>query len=307
MREIIKSIELKKNILSKILKNHQAKRVLNKWLLTELAYTSNAVEGNTLTRRETALAIEQNVTSASKPLNDYLEAKNHSNAFILILKLALKSKKISENDVLAVHASILKGINDSNGGKYRNVRVRIAGSGAVFPNPLKVSQLMKNFTKWLNTAKYDAVKKGVEAHFKLVSIHPFIDGNGRTARLLMNLILIKEGYQPIIIRPRDRKRYIDTIETGQIKQDMEPYNNFMYKALERSMQTYIDMLATKKSHVETGNLLTISKFAKQAKLPVSTIRYYLRAGKLKPVARTDGDYMLFSKKQIKNLKKKKYP
>jgi Fic family protein len=302
MDNLYEKIAEQRKKLVGILKNPQARQVLNKWLLTELTYTSNAIEGNTLTRRETALAIEQNITSASKPLNDYLEAKNHSRAFGLILKLSKTKIPIRENDILSIHKEILKGINNLDGGKYRNVRVRIAGSGVVFPNPVKVANMMKSFTKWINQTKLNAIEKAIEAHFKLVSIHPFIDGNGRTARLVMNLILFKNGYYPLIIRLRDRKRYIDSLETAQIKGNLTPYNLFMLKALKRSLQTYIDMLDKNKQDISSKNLLTISQFAYASRLPVSTIRYYLRIGKLRPIARTESDYMLFSRKQIKELK-----
>jgi Fic family protein len=303
MQEFINDIETRTCKLKKILKNPEAWTVLKNWLLTELAYTSNAIEGNTLTRRETALAITENITASSKPIKDYIEARNHSDAFKLILKLSKNKSPVSEDDILTIHREILKGINDSYSGRYRNINVRISGSRVVLPNSAKVYDLMKKFNKWLFENKFYPPHKASEAHLKLISIHPFIDGNGRTARLLMNLILLKAGYLPSIIRRRDRRQYLDVIELAQITDNKISYAEFMTKAYIRSLDTYLDIFNKNKSDVQYNKLLKISKFAEVAGMPVSTIRYYLRVGKIKPIAKTDSDYMLFSYKQIKEVEK----
>lgn len=302
MDEILNNIQAKKQKMVKLLKNKDNKNSLHKWLTTELAYTSNAIEGNTLTRQETALVIEEKITSGSKPLNDYLEAQNHADAYQFILESAENQLSINENVVLKIHKHILKGVDDMNAGFYRSVKVRISGSQTILPNPLKVPDLMGEFGKWLETTKDEGAIKAIEAHYRLVTIHPFSDGNGRTARLLMNLILLEAGYVPIIIRLRDRKRYLTALENRQTKEKIEPYNKFMLEALNRSMDTVIEMLDVNTPDVSEEKLLTISKFAKLAELPVSTIRYWVEIGKLKPVAKTPSDYMLFSPKQIKDLK-----
>ena len=108
-----------------------------KWLKTELTYTSNHIEGNTLTREETALTIEEGITSGSKPLKDYIEAKNHAEAFEYTLSLVNEEKIAYEKVILNIHRIILNGINDEFKGRYRTVRVRISGSNVVLPNPLK--------------------------------------------------------------------------------------------------------------------------------------------------------------------------
>jgi Fic family protein len=159
---------------------------------------------------------------------------------------------------------------------------------------------MKEFAYYLQTEKA-SIEKAIIAHLQLVSIHPFIDGNGRTARLLMNLLLLKDGKPPLVIRPRDRKRYLQVIEKAQLTEERTDYMSFMYKALERSFDTYIEMFNKDKSDVQHNKLMKISEFAKACGVPVSTIRYYLRAGKIKPVAKTAGDYMLFSGEQVKEI------
>lgn len=298
---MLNEIKAKKATLSKLLKNKQNQAVLDKWLKTELAYTSNAIEGNTLTRKETALVIEEGITGGIKPLKDYIEAQNHARAFDFILKQYSNHKVLSENTVLEIHKIILSGINDADAGSYRSVRVYISGSRTILPNPVKVPDLMTDFGKWLTNTE-DSALSAIEAHYKLVTIHPFVDGNGRTARLLMNLILLKAGYCPIIIRPRDRKRYLNILENRQTKDEIEPYNKFMLEALSRSLDAVIDLLDIEKEDIAQEKLMTISKFAKLAGLPVSTIRYWVEIGKLKPIAKTPSDYMLFSKDQIKDLK-----
>lgn len=301
MIDILKNIVTQKKQLDSLLKNKDNRVVLNKWLKTELAYTSNAIEGNTLTRKETTLAIEENITSGSKPINDYLEARNHANAYDFILGQATGKNKITEQTALQIHKLILSGIDDMNAGFYRSVRVRILGLQTILPNPVKVPELMKEFGAWLTSAEENSIDKAIEAHYRLVSIHPFVDGNGRTARLLMNLILMQDGYCPIIIRPIDRKRYLSALETRQTKDNVTPYTNFMLAALNRSLKIVIDALDVGKEAPDV-KLLTISKFAKLVGVPTSTIRYWVQVGKLTPTAYLDSGYMMFDPKQKDDLK-----
>lgn len=299
MERITERMKRQIRILKETFKNKESVYVLHQWLETELAYTSNHIEGNTLTRRETALVIEEGITTGGKPLKDYLEAKNHAEAFRYILNVLSKKKGITQDDILKIHSIVLKGIDDEFAGRYRNSPVRIKGSSVVLPNAMKVPDLMINFEKYLQTEK-DPFKLAIMGHFKFVSIHPFVDGNGRVARLLMNLVLLQQGFWPIIIRPRDRKKYINSIEKGQLTQDTTAYEEFMYKALERSLDTYVEMF-----HPQTdeSKLLKIGQFAQAVGVPISTVRYWIRIGKLIPVAKSDGDFMLFSKEQVTKFKK----
>ena len=272
MQEIRSKIEENKAILQKLLKNKDNQKVLDKWLKTELAYTSNAIEGNTLTRKETEMAIEERITSGAKPINDYLEAINHAKAFEFIQTSAAKAVKIDENYILQIHKIILSGIDDGNAGFYRSVRVRISGSQTILPNPLKVPDLMKEFC------------------------------NGRTARLLLNSMLLESGYAPIIIRPIDRKRYLNALETYQTRENSEPYYKFMLSALNRSLKMMIDLLDVHKQE-PNKSLLTISKFAKLCDVPTSTIRYWMKEGKLRPIAFTPSGYALFAQEQKAEVQK----
>jgi Fic family protein len=291
---ILKKIEEKRKILADLMKNPANRAELMKWMLTELTYTSNAIEGNTLTRRETALTLEENITSEPKPLVDYLEAKNHGEAFRFVVECAEKAEKISENLILDIHRKILQGIDNCNAGGYHSVRVRISGSRTVLPNPLKISELMAEFVEKLSKLRESTPVKAIGAHYSLVAIHPFTDGNGRTARLLMNLMLLANGYAPLIVRVRDRKRYIDSLENRH-------YLTFMLRALDRSHGAAIDLIG---SDVQISEkLITIGKLAKLSGVPVSTLRYWVSDGKLSPIARTQSDYMLFPREQVAEIGK----
>lgn len=294
MDKILEEIEKNKQKLQKLLENSNNKKEMYKWLKTELAYTSNAIEGNTLTRKETELVIDDGITSTSKPLQHYIEAVNHAKAFEKIITFLDEDKNINENFILNIHKIILTGLDDDNAGFYRNCRVRISGSTVIMPNPIKVPDLMTNFYNWLSDNMDNEPITAILAHLKFVSIHPLVDGNGRCARLLMNTILLKFGFAPIVIRPTDRKKYLSVVENYQLKGNDKPYLTFMLNLLNRSLKVLITMLDTD-IDLEQNDLLTISKYAKYKNIPISTIRYWIKTGKILPSSYTDSGYMLFKK------------
>lgn len=213
---------------------------LDEWFKVELTYTSNAIEGNTLTRQETALVIEKNLTVSGKTLTEHLEAKNHSNALEYIHTIKKTLKEINQTDILSIHEIILSGIDNSNAGKYRSVPVRISGSTVIMPNPIKVPDLMIEFINWLNTTNDHPITIAIKAHYKFVTIHPFTDGNGRTARLLMTLILLISGYPPSILGPEDRLEYINNLESAQLGGSLDPFTSLMRIKLDKSLDIYLD-------------------------------------------------------------------
>ncbi len=294
-------------------------RNLEEWFKIELTYTSNALEGNTLTRRETALVIEKGLTVGGKSLTEHLEATNHSRALDYIESLIQKrSFDFSSSDILSIHALILRGIDDENAGRYRTVSVRISGSSVVMPNARKVPDLMDEFHTWLiQPHTLHPVAFAGEAHYRLVTIHPFVDGNGRTARLLMNLILLSHGYPPAIIRKRDRLAYISALEKAQLGGSRDPYDKIILQATNRSLDIYINA-AQGHSPMDEGdedrnkdNLLKIGELAKAAFETVPTIRYWTSEGLLEVADVTHSGYHLYSKamiercEHIKNLKMKR--
>lgn len=278
---------------------------LDEWFRVELTYTSNAIEGNTLTRQETALVVEKGLTVEGKTLNEQLEAVNHAAAISYIKTLALKKiTDISEKQIKEIHHIILRGIDDHNAGAYRNVSVRIAGSRVIMPNPLKVPHLMDEFVKWPHSCKEHPVKVAASAHFKLVSIHPFVDGNGRAARLLMNLILMQNGFPPAIIKKEDRLKYINSIEKGQLDNKLDDYYKIIYDALDYSLDIYLDALQKKEPRKEKEQkLLKIGELARLSGETVPTIRYWTSVGLLSVKDFTASGYQLYLPDSVKIIKK----
>ena len=270
---------------------------MNDWFKVELTYTSNAIEGNTLSRQETALVVEKGITVEGKTVQEHLEAINHAKSFDFIQTLIHGShKKITEQDVLEIHKIILQGIDDLNAGRYRTVAVRIAGSTVILPNPMKVPELMEEFIIWLNGATKDIIDIAAEAHFKFVCIHPFVDGNGRTARLLMNLILMQAGFPPAIIRKEDRMQYITSIERAQMTKDTSAFKEIIYEAVSRSLDLFFE-----KEEPQTTAFLTIGKLAKATNETVATIRYWTKEGLLPVAKRSNGGYQLYASDVIQKI------
>ncbi len=214
---------------------------LQKHYDVDLTYTSNAIEGNTLTLRETAEVIEHGIAVGGKPLRDHLEAVDHYAAVLWMRELAAKATPIDVTTVREMHRRIVARSQPEIGGIYSTLPRRIAGSPVIFPNPAKIPQLMKEYGEWLGTAG-PAPAAGFHAHCRLVAIHPFADGNGRTARLLMNLLLLREGYPPVAVRPEDRKNYLDTLEQASVRDDLNPFQMFMHRRLDATMDEYLSAL-----------------------------------------------------------------
>lgn len=278
---------------------------LNEWFKVELTYTSNAIEGNTLTRRETALVVEQGLTVSGKTLKEHLEAINHAEAIDFIKELVgRKRKDLTKREVLGIHTLILKKIDDENAGKYRDIAVRIRGANVVLPNPVKVPELMEDFFEWLHSKNNDhSVKVAADAHIKLVSIHPFTDGNGRTARLLMNLLLMQKGYPPALIRKEDRDVYIDSIEKAQLSSAFEDYYKLIYRAIERSLDIYLDAVAGKTPNaVVQKRLLRIGELAKETRETLHAIRHWTQKGLLEAAEHTDAGYQLYDRSMVERVR-----
>ncbi len=317
MDEIFEKLTKKKRELDKYrpLPPEQLKNIED-WLKVELTYSSNAIEGNTLSRIETAEVIEKGVGAviSGKPLKDQLEAINHAKALDFIKNLADVKKShqfITEEEILGIHKIILTGINDYAAGHYRNIEVFIKGVDVEFPSPQKVPRLMKDFIHWLEGEQSKhPVKVAADAHFKLVSIHPFIDGNGRTARLLMNLILIINGYPMAVVRNEERTHYLQAVNTGQARGDLTAFYKMMVEAVERSLDAFLAAARGKsiipffigKAEIAQENLLQIGAIASLAAVPVPTIRYYVSEGLIKPEDKSKGGFMLFDPKVVSRIK-----
>ncbi len=217
---------------------------LQKSFDVDLTYTSNAIEGNTLTLRETAEVIEHGLTVGGKPLRDHLEAADHYAAVLWMRELASASGPVTEAVVCDLHRRIVVRSQAEIAGVYSTLPRRIAGSPVVFPNARKIPELMQNLGAWLERAG-SLPEAAFEAHFRLVAIHPFADGNGRTARLLMNLLLLRGGFPPIAVRPIDRERYLDALEQASIKDDLQAFQQLLHERLNETLAEYLDLLEDK--------------------------------------------------------------
>jgi Fic family protein len=217
-----------------------ALRAFQKSYDVDLTYTSNAIEGNTLTLRETAEVIEHGITVGGKTLRDHLEAVDHYAAVRWVRErvAAPNPPPLDEATVRELHRRIVLRSQPDIAGVYSPHPRRIAGSGAVLPNPAKVPQWMEEFGTWLETSNAEPAA-AFEAHFRLSAIHPFDDGNGRTSRLLMNLMLLRDGYPPVSVRPEDRKAYLDTLEQASVMGDRKPFQTFMYTRLDATLGEYL--------------------------------------------------------------------
>jgi Fic family protein len=239
MDNLLSAIQTKKEQLDRLRPlSSDALAHLQKYYDVELTYTSNAIEGNTLTHRETAEVIEHGITVGGKSLREHLEAVDHYDALLWMRELAAQPVPVGESVVRELHRRIVARSQPEIAGFYSTHARRIAGSPVIFPNPVKIPSLMEAFGAWLEQSP-PTPAAAFEAHFRLTAIHPFSDGNGRTSRLLMNLLLIREGYMPVAVRPEDRKTYLDTLERASMADDLKPFQIFMHERLDATLEEYL--------------------------------------------------------------------
>lgn len=214
----------------------------------ELEYTfeSNRIEGNTLTLRETDLVINEGLTISGKSMREHLEAINHKEAIDYIKHLLEKDTVLSEKEVLNIHNLVLRGIIPEEAGRYRKVQVMIQGSKHLPPQPYLVGKQMEDYFIWYETHKniLHPIVLAAEMHERLVTIHPFIDGNGRTSRLVMNLILLKSGYVIANIKGdyEERMKYYNTLEQAQTASDKEAFFMFIAQVEKEGLERYLSII-----------------------------------------------------------------
>jgi Fic family protein len=241
-QEILKRISQKKKRLAELRPLPQAvlKRLKSE-LSIEWTYNSNAIEGNTLSLKETRMVLEHGITIKGKNLREHFEVKNHEKAIFYVESLAKPKYKLSENDIFDIHQLVLENIESEFAGRYRNGQVRILGANFIPPNYLKISKLIKELIKSTNSNpdKLNIVELISRFHHQFVWIHPFFDGNGRTARLLMNLLFMKYGFPPAIILKNNREQYYRALNLA----NNGNYNSFILliaQALERTLDLYLE-------------------------------------------------------------------
>ncbi len=242
MKDLLKKIdELQKQINEQRPLSREGVQSLKGYYRIGLTWSSNAIEGNTLTESETKVVIEDGLTIGGKPLRDHLEAQGHAEAFEYMLGLADK-KEISEEDVLMLHRLFYRKIDDQAAGVYRKSQVFISGSKYPLPGPDKVPPMMKDVVKHIAGMRQNEhpVIAAAKAHLEFVFVHPFVDGNGRVARLIMNLILLQAGYNIALISPVRRAEYISSIEAAH--KDDTDFINLVCGSVIETQKDYIRML-----------------------------------------------------------------
>ena len=208
----------------------------------EWTYNSNGIEGNTLTLRETQIVLE-GITVGGKTLREHLEAINHEKAIEYIEDLVKEKDPVTEWNIKNIHQLVLKEIDDKNAGKYRSENVAIMGATHTPPDHLIVPELMEklilNYQKW---NKYHPIIKAALIHGELVKIHPFIDGNGRTSRLVMNLSLMNSGYLPVIIKKENRLEYYNALDKAHTTGDYTDFVKLVTNLEIEMINKYLNLL-----------------------------------------------------------------
>ncbi|MEK7110160.1 MAG: Fic family protein [Patescibacteria group bacterium] len=247
----------------------------------EMTYNSNAIEGNRLTLKETFLVIQEGLTIKGKSLKDHLEAKDHYEALNYLYDFIEKDKRstISEVFIRSIQSLIVRETEKQEAGKYRSGNVIITGSNHTPPDSSEIPSLMEGLVKWIknNEKKLHHIELAAIIHHKLVFIHPFFDGNGRTARLVMNLILMQKGYPIAMILKNDRKRYYDALDKAD-KSEYLSFINFVAQSVERSLNIYLRILLPQNKKKE--NYFPLSIISKKTPYSEKYLNLLARTGKL---------------------------
>ena len=244
LESILVQIDVLKDKLDKL--RHIDSYRIAQALELEYTFESNRIEGNTMTLRETDLVINEGLTISGKSMREHLEAINHQEAIAYIKELMNKNTSLIEREVLSIHNLILRGIHPEDAGRYRKVQVMIKGSAHMPPQPFLVAKEMEDYFIWYETnkKKLHPIVLAAEMHERLVTIHPFIDGNGRTSRLVMNLILLQHGYVIANIKGDydSRMRYYQALETAQTQNKKEDFILFVAQMEKESLERYLEII-----------------------------------------------------------------
>ncbi|MBP1042676.1 Fic family protein [Vagococcus sp. BWB3-3] len=246
--EFVKVTELKQQLDSLRPLNKDEVAKLKEIERIDEVYNSNALEGNTITRFETKMILSEGITISEKPMREHLEVINLNEAIDFVEELVSSEQPLSERLIKDIHRIVYDklAMDKSNVGQYRRIPVEISGSSFVPPEPFHVPGLMQELVKWANTNQnvIHPVEYAALLHEKFVTIHPFIDGNGRTARLLMNFALTGNGYPPIIVKaePSSRLRYNRTLEAAQVDRNLDPFTDFITELVSEKLEKMIAIL-----------------------------------------------------------------
>jgi len=219
---------------------------LHEDLVLRWTYNSNAIEGNTLTLKETKVALE-GITVGGKTLREHFEAVNHREAIFYVEDIIKHNEKLSAGLIKRIHALILKNIDDENAGVYRKVNVTVSGAENIPPDSFLVPGEMDALEAWYNKMadELHTVELAARLHSDFVKIHPFVDGNGRTARLIMNFELMKGGFPAVILPVERRLEYYEALDRSHVHGDYDPFIEIITGLVEQSFAPYWHALGIK--------------------------------------------------------------
>lgn len=251
-RNLVREVDQLFDCINKLKSQLDASRPLPKHTLTSLqeklslewTYHSNAIEGNTLTMNETKVVLE-GITIGGKTLREHLEVINHRDAIIYVENVIEEEQLLSEWQIKNIHRLVLRGINDTFAGVYRTEQVFISGAKHVPPAHYLIQEKMEKMMDWYfsDGIQLHPIERGAMLHAILVGIHPFIDGNGRTARLLLNLELMKSGFPPVIIKVENRLAYYEALDKANTDANYEDFIKLVTKEVEYSLNLYLSAIS----------------------------------------------------------------
>ena len=283
--ELLKSIEGKKRELDSFRPLPAAiVRKLEEQFTIEWTYNTNAIEGNTLSLQETELVINRGITIGNKTMREHFEAINHKEGIQYLYSFVKKKKKLDEAALLELPKIILKNINDADGGHYRSANIMITGAIHIPPSGIKIQRLMNEFFEWYykNKSKLSVVELAAWVHYKIVWIHPFIEGNGRTARLLMNLLLIQNGYPPAVILNLDRRKYYRLLKEAD-RENHNGFIDFIGRSIERSLLIYLNTIKSQNDTENKYGYISLLEASKQCDYSMEYLSFLARTGKLQAI------------------------
>lgn len=235
-------LKKKKLDLARPLPVHSVKSLLN-YVLIDWTYNSNAIEGNTLTISETKVVLE-GMTIGGKTMREHLEVINHRDAIDFLEEVVQKEERLNEWTIKSIHRLVLKGIQDENAGVYRKENILIGGASHRPPNHVFVPELMERFVKTVENewSTLHPVERAAKVHAEFVKINPFIDGNGRTSRLLMNYELMKAGFPPAVIKATDRASYYDALDHAHTTGEDESFIHLVKSSVNESLDLWLSVI-----------------------------------------------------------------
>jgi len=265
-------------------------------LSVEWTYNSNSIEGNSMTLRETHVILNDGMTVKGKPLREHFEVNNHHKALHFLYDLVQEKKQLDSSNILQIHAFMMNNVEDLYAGRLRNAGVRIQGANFVPPNARKVYDLFNELINFVatNPLNLNVIELSAVFHHKFIWIHPFFDGNGRTVRLAMNLILMNAGFPPAIILKNDRNKYYSALNSAN-NGNYSKLMLVMCQAVERSLNIYLTALPE-----NTSDFREISSIVEESSIPYGLEYISLLARQGKIDAHKEGRNWLTTKEAVLN-------